>query len=112
MTKYESIETNELDETGWRSVPAAEDLQVKHAVAPGAAPVWAIFACVVILGPINFTLYKILYTSYGDACSSSAASSSAASSSSSCAFFVANGVNALYVIIGGVGALWLTSALN
>ena len=50
------------------------------------------FILCLLVGPLNFVLYKVMYAAYGD----------------SRAFFVSQGVNFLYVVYGGV-ILWYLS---
>lgn len=45
-----------------------------------------IMGCVIILGPANFVLYKVMFEAYG----------------SEGSFFVSNAVNVIYVLIGGI----------
>jgi drug/metabolite transporter (DMT)-like permease len=47
---------------------------------------WINFTLCIIVGPMNFILYKVMYSAYGD----------------SRAYFVSQGVNFLYVLYGGV----------
>lgn len=53
--------------------------------------VWIILLACILLGPLNFVLYKVMYTSFDD----------------NEAFFVAQLVNLQYVIIGGIALKYL-----
>ncbi len=53
--------------------------------------VWMIFLACILLGPLNFVLYKVMYTSFDD----------------HEAFFVAQLVNLQYVVIGGIALKYL-----
>ena len=53
---------------------------------PFSLLLWANFIACIVFGPMNFVLYKVMYSAYGD----------------SRAFFVSQGVNLIYVLYGGV----------
>ena len=67
----------DVDEAQWHGISAETVEKYKLAF---------IMLLVIVLGPINFVLYKIMFESYGEGGS----------------FFVSNAVNVIYVIIGGV----------
>jgi hypothetical protein len=48
--------------------------------------VYGSIGAIMVVGPINFLLFRVLYDMYG----------------SQYAFFVSQGINALYIIIGGI----------
>jgi hypothetical protein len=54
-------------------------------IREGRTLVYSITASIMIVGPLNFLLFRILYDSFG----------------AKYAFFVSQGVNAFYVIVGG-----------
>lgn len=58
---------------------------------PSATKFAAVFLATLLIGPLNFVIYKIMFTAYGEAN----------------AFFVSQGINALYVIYGGVALYWV-----
>jgi drug/metabolite transporter (DMT)-like permease len=79
---YGSVSVGELEEQDWAPQPGSHD----------SVKLWVNFILCIAVGPLNFVMYKVMYSAYGD----------------SRAFFVSQGVNLLYVIYGGAILFYLS----
>lgn len=75
---------NDKDKTKYGSL----DIDHQSTVVNEASSIWlwVNFILCIIVGPLNFVFYKVMYSAYGD----------------SRAYFVSQGVNFLYVLYGGI----------
>ena len=88
-----SSQSHKAQDTQYGSISGNEDSTSEQQLATSgkSSKVFGVFVGCLIVGPLNFVSYKIMYAAFGE----------------SRAFFVSQGVNFLYVIYGGIILLML-----